>query len=95
MNQKTSWISISNNFALWYIHYSWRIGRLDELGTGSSFIASTGNQGILSCPYDVPNDAWKYGSGGWIIADANDISIECLAGNEFNNTVWHKFIGLN
>ena len=83
VNGKTSWIS-SSNTALWSNAASgdWLIGSVDNLGTNTGGIASTGVQGRSSCPYNVPNDAWKYaGDGSWIIADANDISIECLTGN--------------
>ena len=55
---------------------------LDNLGASSGYIASNGNQGISSCPYNVTKDAWKYWNDAWIIADANDISIECLTGND-------------
>ena len=87
MNGKTSWISTRNNYALWYDAPAkdWLIGSVDNLGTSTGSIASNGNQGISSCPYNVPNDAWKYGEYtiGWIIADANDISVECLTGNDY------------
>ena len=85
VNGKTSWISSSNNNALWYNTASddWMIGSLDDLGANFGGISSTGNQGRSSCPYNVPNDAWKYaGNGAWQIADANDVSIECLTGND-------------
>ena len=83
VNGKTSWIS-SSNTALWYNAGpdDWMIGSVDNLGSGTGGISSIGNQGISSCPYNVPNDAWKYSNNGWIIADADDISIECLAGND-------------
>ena len=58
------------------------IGSVDNLGSDTGGIASTGNQGISSCPYNVANDVWQYLNDGWIIADANDVSIECLAGND-------------
>ena len=84
MNATTSWISSSNN-ALWYNVASddWTIGFVGYLGTNTGGISSIGAQGRSSCPYNVPNDAWKYGdiNGGWIIADANDVSIECFSGN--------------
>ena len=82
VNGKTSWIS-SSNTALWYNAGSddWMIGSVDNLGSGTGGISSTGNQGISSCPYNVPNDAWMYSNNGWNIADANDVSIECLTGN--------------
>ena len=83
VNGKTSWIS-SRNTALWYDAPSddWMIGSMDYLGSGNGGIASTGAQGRSSCPYNVSNDAWKYtGNDAWIIADANDVSIECLTGN--------------
>ena len=86
MNGKTSWISSSNS-ALWYNvgSYDWMIGYVDNLGSTLGNIASTGDQGISSCPYNVPNDAWMYdGGGSYYIADANDVSIECLTGNECN-----------
>ena len=82
VNGKTSWIS-SSGHALWYtLEYSyWIIG--NDLGTTYGGIASLNDQGISSCPYSVPNDEWKYwNTNDWIIADANDVSIECLAGND-------------
>ena len=83
VNGKTSWISSSNN-ALWYNPASddWMIGSVDNLGSVTGGISSTGNQGQSSCPYNVANDVWQYLNDGWIIADANDVSIECLAGND-------------
>ena len=58
------------------------IGYLEHLGTSTGSISSTGAQGRLSCPYNVPQDAWLYGGdSGWVTADADDVSIECLAGN--------------
>ena len=82
VNGKTSWISTSNT-ALWYNAGSddWMIGDVYDLGTDFGGISSTGNQGQSSCPYNVPNDAWKYSNNGWNIAYANDVSIECLTGN--------------
>ena len=85
VNGKTSWISSSNSNALWYNPPSedWLIGALDDLGSSTGGITSNGNQGISSCPYNVPNDAWMYAANGaFIIADANDVSIECLMGND-------------
>ena len=82
VNEKISWIS-SSNHALWYNPASndWMIGSVDDIGTDTGGISSTGDQGISSCPYNVPNDAWEYWNNGWIIADANNVSIECLTGN--------------
>ena len=85
VNGKTSWIS-SSGHALWYSAWyeDWLIATVDYLGTDIGGISSSGNQGVSSCPYNVPNDAWDYANydlGSWIIADANDISIECLTGN--------------
>ena len=83
VNGKTSWIS-SSNAALWYngaAHDDWMIGPVNYIGTAIGGILSTGVQGRSSCPYNVPNDAWEYWNNGWIIADANDVSIECLTGN--------------
>ena len=85
VNGKTSWISsTSNQTLLWYNTPSadWMIGYQGDLESSTSgSISSTGDQGISSCPYNVPNDAWKYvGIGGWINADANDVSVECLTG---------------
>ena len=85
VNGKTSWIS-SSNTALWYNSASddWMIGSVDNLGTNTGGISSTGAQGRSSCPYNVPNDAWQYANydiGSWIVAGANDVSIECLTGN--------------
>ena len=84
VNGKTSWIS-SSGHALWYFPGSldWMIATVDYLGTGTSGISSIGNQGISSCPYNVSNDDWAYWDGNvWIIPDANDINVECLAGND-------------
>ena len=91
VNAKTSWISTSNNNALWYnaIPDDWMIGYVDDLGANLGFIASIGNQGRSSCPYNVPNDAWEYWNNGVIIADANDVSIECLTGND---NFWFEFL---
>ena len=83
VNGKRSWIS-SSGHALWYnpVSDDWMIATVDYLGTDTGGISSNGNQGISSCPYNVPNDAWEYViDGSWIIADANDVSIECLTGN--------------
>ena len=85
VNGKTSWIS-SSSTVLWYNPGpdNWLIGSVGNLGTNIGHIASTGAQGRSSCPYNVPNDAWEYANhdiGSWIIADANDVSIECLTGN--------------
>ena len=84
VNGKKSWISSSNNNALWYnaAPEDWIIGSLDDLGANLGLIASNGNQGISSCPYNVPNDAWEYWNDAWIIADDNDVSIKCLTGND-------------
>ena len=83
VNGKTSWIS-STGQALWYhpAYSDWMIGSLNYLGTGTRAISSIGNQGISSCPYNVANDVWEYWNDDWIIADANDVSIQCLAGND-------------
>ena len=101
VNGKTSWISSNNINAIWYdtdesgtISDDWIIGKLDGIGGNAGGIASTGNQGMSSCPYDVSKDAWKYYSdSGWIIADANDVSIECLTDNdkdESEDKGWRK-----
>ena len=88
MNGKTFWKN--NNNVLWYslvnaVDHGWIIkdvDQVDNLGTVSGGIASIGNQGISSCPYNVPNNGWAYyGNDAWIIADANDVSIECMTGN--------------
>ena len=82
VNGKTSWIS-SSNTALWYNaqHNDWLLGSVDTLGTNFGSISSKGAQGRSSCPYHVRNYAWMYWNNDWIIANANDISIECLTGN--------------
>ena len=89
VNGKTSWISSFNINAIWYdtnesgtISDDWIIGNLGDLGGNVGGIASTGNQGMSSCPYNVSMDAWKYANPEWIIADANDVSIECLTDND-------------
>jgi hypothetical protein len=82
VNGKTSWILTSNNNALWYNPSDWMIGPVDYLGTSYGSIWSTGGQGISSCPYNIPNDDWMYSNDGSpFIADANDVSVECLTGN--------------
>ena len=84
MNGKTSWIPLNNNNALWYNPSlsDWLIGSFVNLGTNSGGIGSAGKQGRSSCPYNVPQDAWQYAANGTLtIADADDVSIECLAGN--------------
>ena len=100
VNGKTSWISSSNNNALWYNAGSadWQMGSVNDIGTSIAGISSNGNQGISSCPYNVPSDAWEYWNDGWINANAIDFSIECLTGNEFNATLWYlncTFLALN
>ena len=83
VNGKTSWISSSNNNALWYnaAAVDWMIGSLDNLGANNGGISSIGNHGISSCPYNVPQNAWQYAANGaFIIAEATDVSIECLTG---------------
>jgi hypothetical protein len=83
VNGKTSWIS-SSNTALWFNAAAddWLIGPVGTLGTAAGSISSNGAQGRSSCPYNVPNDAWMYAAeDSLIIADANDVSIECLTGN--------------
>ena len=83
VNIKTSWISSSNNNALWYneVANDWIIGPVDYLGSSTGGISSAGGQGRSSCPYTVSKDAWVYvGNSAWIIADANDVSVECLTG---------------
>ena len=92
VNAQTSWIS-SSNTALWFNYRTndWMIGSLDDLGANSGGISSAGNQGRSSCPYNVPNDAWKYvANSSWIIADANDVSIECLT--DFGNLGIYMFL---
>ena len=82
VNRKTSWVSLISQ-ALWYNAESdnWMIGPVDYLGDAYGVFSSTGAQGTSSCPYNVENDVWEYWNDGWILADANDVSIECLTGN--------------
>ena len=84
VNGQTSWISPTNNVALWYSAATndWMTGPVGDLGKNYGGISSNGNQGRSSCPYNVPQDAWDYwANGAWITASADDVSIECLAGN--------------
>ena len=99
VNGKTSWISSNNINAIWYdtdaygsISDDWIIGSLGELGGNSGGLASTGNQGMSSCPYNISMDAWKYAipNNGWTIADANDVSIECLTKGESEDEGYRK-----
>ena len=77
VNGKTSWISSIN--ALWFKR-RWLIGPVHRHGDDYGGIGSTAYLGRSSCPYDVPNDEWEKWDGfKWIIADANDVSIECTA----------------
>ena len=82
-NERVDITHSSNNNALWNNAEApddWLIGQVDDLGTEYGSISSIGNQVRSSCPYNVPNDAWEYWNHGWIIADANDVNIECLTG---------------
>ena len=86
VNGKTNWISTSNNYALWYTsNANWMIGDVALLGSSIGGILSFGYQERSSCPYNVSTNAWMYAGNyqndGWIIADANDVIIECLTGN--------------
>ena len=101
VNGKTSWISPNNINAIWFdtdkfgtIYDDWIIGSLGKLGGNFGGIASTGNQGMSSCPYNVSMDAWKYLSNShqWIIADANDVSIECLTKGESDLQILLHFL---
>ena len=90
MNGKTSWISLNTNTALWYdaAANDWLIGSFGDLGTTFGYIASTGSPGRSSCPYNVPQDAWMHwANGAWTIADADDVSIECSAGDHNINLI--------
>ena len=93
VNGQTSWFSLENTnvpYALWYSEKDadWMFGPLSFLGGSLGAISSTADQGILSCPYTVPKDAWSYAlNNAWLTADTNDVIIECLAGN-------HKFYEL-
>ena len=85
VNGKTSWMSTINNNALWYnaVSHDWLFGYQNDIGSSLGGISSDRNQGMSSCPYNVPKDAWEYfGNGAWIIAQANDVSIECLTGKD-------------
>ena len=88
VNARTSWNSSRNYtdvMAIWYNPSDWMIGPVDYLGTDVAGISTRGpgTPGTSSCPYYVPNDAWKYViDGSWINTDANDVSIECLTGND-------------
>ena len=64
------------------------IGSVDDIGTDTGAISSTGNQGISSCPYNVQDDAWIYWNNGWIIADANEVRISCLTGTLTKMSLW-------
>jgi hypothetical protein len=50
VNGKISWISSSNNNALWYnaVSYDWMIGSVDDIGTSNGGISSIRDQGISS-----------------------------------------------
>ena len=75
VNGKASWKSTS--LAIWYSPYdNWSVGTLKTIGTGTSSLYSTGNQGYKS-PFDVPNDKWQYSNNGFKNAESGDVSIEC------------------
>ena len=58
------------------------IGLLDHLVTLEVILVVQHPPETKECPYNVSMDAWKYSNNGWTIADANDVSIECLTGND-------------
>ena len=81
---KPTWISEKTNKAIWYTApgMDWAIGDIGTIGTTYSKIAGFGDQGKLSCPYNTPNDTWKYSNNGrgWVVAGVNDVNIQCLTG---------------
>ena len=81
---KPTWISEKTNRAIWYTApgMDWAIGDIGIIGTTYSNIAGFGDQGKLSCPYNAPNDTWKYSNNGrgWVVAGVNDVNIQCLTG---------------
>ena len=75
VNGKASWKSTSH--AIWYApNDHWVIGPLKDIGTGTSGVTSTGDQGDKR-PSDVPNDKWQYYDDEWKNAESGDVSIEC------------------
>ena len=84
INGQSSWISSDNYHTLWFVATDeWLIGSTENVANGlqEGNIMSFGQQGKTSCPYDVSNDVWGYTiDGTWLLADADDISIECLKG---------------
>ena len=84
INGQSSWISSDKYHTLWFVATDeWLIGSTVNVANGlqEGNIMSFGQQGKTSCPYDVSNDVWGYTiDGTWLLADADDISIECLKG---------------
>ena len=80
---KLTWISPLAEKAIWYNspNMDWIIGPLYGLGGTIYDIDGFGDQGKLSCPYNVPNNTWKYYLRGWVAPENNDISVKCLGGN--------------
>ena len=77
INGKQSWISGSN--AIWYEHGDWTIGDLDDIGSSMSVIYAFDAYGGLD---DDKNDWQYYNPGhGWMLANANDVSIKCTSKN--------------
>ena len=82
INGRTTWISSNNKYRLWYYGKTWVITDVVDVGGYIGSVDKIGQN--FYCPFDVPSNAWLYGSGGgeWILADSNDISVECLTGKK-------------
>ena len=83
VNGKTSWNSTSQ--AIWFdsVSEDWVFSSLNKIGNSDYGVIASINQGILSCPYNVPNFMWKYYTSYWKKVIENDVNIQCLQG-----TVW-------
>jgi hypothetical protein len=81
INERTTWISSNNKYRLWYVGKNWIV---TDVVVNGAYIQSHQIGQNFKCPFDVPGNAWFYGSGGeWILADFNDdISMECLTGKK-------------
>ena len=81
INGRTTWISSNNKYRLWYYGKTWVI---TDVVVNGGYITSNDIGHNFNCPFDVPSNAWLYGSGGgeWLLADSNDIIVECLTGKK-------------
>ena len=88
VNGKTSWNSTSR--AIWFNSASeaWVFSHLSSIGNPDYGAIASINQGILSCPYNVPNFMWKYYTPSRKKVIENDVNIQCLQGTSVKVLEW-------